>query len=120
MRLMVVLMLFMATSCSSLKRWASDAAVEVVNEKLGPVLEKQLDPVELAELQRRAADAGFVDENGEIRYTKLLTSGNGLAVLGLFLVWWLRRRMGRKVGELWKGKADAEPPKPAVSSQPPS
>ncbi len=57
--------------------------------------------------------------NGNIKYTKLITSGNGLGILGLFLVYLLRRRLGKKVGELWNKKADAEPAKPAVSSQQP-
>jgi hypothetical protein len=121
MRLTAVsVLLLLLASCSSIKRWAAEAATEIVNEKLGPIAEKQLDPVELAELRSRADAAGLTDPEGNIRWDKMIFSGNGLGVLGLFMVFLLRRRMGKKVGELWKGKADAKPPQPAVSVSPPS
>lgn len=113
--LVLVLLIPLAVAlqgCTAARNMIVDQVEKTVDEKLNAKLEDGtiLAPDEKAELKARANSAGFVDPaTGEIRFGKMLTGGNGLSIMLAFLLWLMRKRMSRKVGELWKEVKDKEP-----------
>ena len=92
--ILCVLLMLPAASCTLIKDYAKEAAVEVVMEQLPKFLSQE----ELAKMK-----AGIdPDGSGVISWDKLVGwFGAGGAGLAGFLIWLLRQRLSHKVGQLW-------------------
>jgi len=125
MRAMALLLLIpMATmfqGCNAVKGMIVDQVSATVDKKLNEKVNDGmlLTPDEKQELKAKAGQAGFLDpETGDIRWTKMLASGNGLSILLAFMLFLLRKRLSKKVGELWEAKENKATPAPAPAPKP--